>query len=60
MINTNGVVGAQLISNYDLQESETAKPCYTDSANTVEEDVSYNLGSVIFTGTAYKDKMCLY
>jgi hypothetical protein len=60
ILNTNTLTNAQLISNYDLQESETASVCYKDNSKTIEDDVSYNLGSVIFSGTSYKDKMCLY
>ena len=49
-----------MISNYDIDESTTAKVIYQDAAemNPTEQNIEY--GRYTFSGTEYKDKMCLY
>jgi hypothetical protein len=55
IVNNEGLENAELISNYDVKESETAKAKSED-----EPTVSMPLGSVDFEGVEYTDNMCLY
>jgi hypothetical protein len=66
-VNTNGIATAQLVSNYDIEESTTAKPINSKtkggSANDAADDLKDTFikhGTVGFTGNEYRDKMCLY
>ena len=47
-------------SFYDVEQSETAKAQYSDDAQQNLAIVDFNMGSVVFEGIKYKDKMCLY
>jgi len=47
-------------SFYNVEESETAKAQYSDDAQDNLALVDFDMGSVVFEGIKYKDKMCLY
>ena len=61
-VNTNGIATAQLVSNYDLEESTSAKPIKGATNNAADDlnDTFLKHGTVGFTGNEYRDKMCLY
>ena len=60
VVNPEGLENAELLSNYDLKESATAKVQYSDKAETSPKIVDLPFGSVDFEGIEYTDNMCLY
>ena len=55
LINNEGLENAALISNYDVEESNTAKAQYLDEEQNNEKHVDLSFGSVDFYGVEYKD-----
>jgi hypothetical protein len=60
IVNNEGLENAELISNYDVKESETAKVQYVDEDEGTPSLVAMPFGSVDFEGIEYTDNMCLY
>ena len=55
LINNEGLENAELISNYDVDESITAKVQYLDDEKNDRKNVALSFGSVDFFGVEYKD-----
>jgi hypothetical protein len=60
VVNPEGLENAELLSNYDLTDSKTAKVQYSDKGETNPKIVDLPFGSVDFEGIEYTDDMCLY
>lgn len=60
VVNNEGLENAELISNYDVKDSLTAKVQYSDKDETSPRLVDLPFGSVDFEGIEYTDNMCLY
>ena len=60
LVNNEGLQNAELISNYDVQESTTAQVKYADADKTTPVTQNLEFGGVTFEGLEYSDKMCLY
>jgi hypothetical protein len=61
LVNNENVGGAELISNYDVAESETAVAKYVDNEKKTKPILTnLDFGTVDFEGQEYTDHMCLY
>ena len=59
IIVNDGAKGSQFPGNYDKNQSESAIPVYFDANKSLIESDHINLGSVLFNGQKYKEKVCL-
>ena len=59
VINTDAV-DSDLPSTFVLEDSKTLQGVYKDSKQTQTVDASVSQANVTFSGSVYKDKMCLY
>ena len=50
---------AQLLSNYDIQESTKANPVYLDSVKKTKSERHIDYGSFFLSGYEYTDNICL-
>ena len=57
-MNNQGLDNTEIASDYDVNESKTAKIINDDSGN--QRDMDMIFGVVNFEGTEYSDKMCLF
>ena len=49
----------QIINNYNLNDSRTANVIYSDPITKTPDSHGLNFGTAQFSGTAYKDNICL-
>jgi hypothetical protein len=60
IVNPEGLENAELLSNYALDDSTTAKVQYSDKGEMNPKTIDLPFGSVDFEGIEYTDDMCLY
>ena len=56
-INNMGIPNAEMISNYDIRESDSAVQQFTKNGDSMEYSVDF--GRFNLHGKEWKDKMCL-